>query len=59
MAEADVQETADYRKKYTLDLLIKILEHLTEVGLELAALPEDQAQKFILAVSFSFYCFYT
>ena len=51
LAEADTQEVADYGKKRTLELLQKIREQLAEVGLQAAALPEDQAQKYILAVS--------
>ena len=52
LVEADVEESAEYGKKHTLDLIKKIRDHLTEVGLQVAALPEDQAQKFMLAVSF-------
>ena len=44
LAEADTQEAADYEKKHTLEFLSKIREQLTEVGLQAAALPEDQAQ---------------
>ena len=51
MAEADTQEATEYGKKHTLELLKKIREQLTEVGLQAAALPEDVAQKYILAVS--------
>ena len=51
LAEADTQEAADYGKKHTLELLQKIREQLTTVGLQAVALPEDQAQKYILAVS--------
>ena len=51
LAEADTQDTADYGKKHTLELLQKIREQLTVVGLQAAALPEDQAQKYFLAVS--------
>ena len=51
LAEADTQEVADYGKKHTLELLQKIREQLAEVGLQAAALPEDQAQKYILAVN--------
>ena len=50
-AEADVKETAESSKKHTYDLLKKIREHLSSIGMEAAALPEDQAQKYILAVS--------
>ena len=50
-AEADVKETAESSKKHTYDLLKKIREHLSLIGMEAAALPEDQAQKYILAVS--------
>ena len=51
LAGADTQEAAKYGKKHTLELLRKIQEQLSEVGLQAAALPEDQAQKYILAVS--------
>ena len=51
LAEADTLEAAEYGKKHTLELLRKIREQLTEVGLQAAALPEDVAQKYILAVS--------
>ena len=50
-AEADVKETAKSSKKHTYDLLKKIREHLSSIGMEATALPEDQAQKYILAVS--------
>ena len=50
-AEADVKETAESSKKHTYDLLKKIREHLSLIGMEATALPEDQAQKYILAVS--------
>ena len=50
-AEADVKETAESSKKHTYDLLKKIREHLSPIGMEAAALPKDQAQKYILAVS--------
>ena len=50
-AEADVKETAESSKKHTYDLLKKIREHLSLIGMEAAALPEDQAQKYFLAVS--------
>ena len=49
--EADVKETAESSKKHTYDLLKKIREHLSSIGMEATALPEDQAQKYILAVS--------
>ena len=52
-AEADVKETAESSKKHTYDLLKKIREHLSSIGMEAAALPKDQAQKYILAVSSS------
>ena len=48
---ADTQEATEYGKKHTLELLRKIREQLTEVGLQAAALPEDVAQKYILVVS--------
>ena len=51
LVEADTQEAANYGKKHSLEFLWKIREQLTEVGLQAAALPEDQAQKYILAVS--------
>ena len=51
LAEADVKETAESSKKHTYDLLKKIREHLSSIGMEAAALPEDQAQKYFLAVS--------
>ena len=51
MAEVDTQEATEYGKKHTLELLKKIRKQLTEVGLQAAALPEDVAQKYILAVS--------
>ena len=51
LAEADTQEATEYGKKHTLELLRKIREQLTEVGLQAAVLPEDVAQKYILAVS--------
>ena len=51
LAEADVKETAESSKKHTYDLLKKIREHLYSIGMEAAALPKDQAQKYILAVS--------
>ena len=51
LAEADVKETAESSKKHTYDLLKKIREHLSSIGMEAAALPKDQAQKYILAVS--------
>ena len=50
-AEADVKETAESSKKHTYDLLKKIREHLSLIGMEATALPKDQAQKYILAVS--------
>ena len=50
-AEADVKETAESSKKHTYDLLKKIREHLSLIGMEATALPTDQAQKYILAVS--------
>ena len=53
LAEADVKETAASSKKHTYDLLKKIREHLSSIGMEAAALPEDQAQKYILAVGVS------
>ena len=49
--EADVKETAESSKKHTYDLLKMIREHLSLIGMEAAALPGDQAQKYILAVS--------
>ena len=49
--EVDVKETAESSKKHTYDLLKKIREHLSLIGMEAAALPEDQAQKYFLAVS--------
>ena len=51
VAEADTQEAAEYGKKHTLELLKRIREQLTEMGLQAAALPEDVAQKYILTVS--------
>ena len=51
LAEVDTQDTAEYGKRHTLELLKKIREQLTEVGLQAAALLEDVAQKYILAVS--------
>ena len=51
LVEADVKETAESSKKHTYDLLKKIREHLSLIGMEAAALPKDQAQKYILAVS--------
>ena len=51
LAEANVKETAESSKKHTYDLLKKIREHLSSIGMEAAALPKDQAQKYILAVS--------
>ena len=51
LAEADTQDTAEYGKRHTLELLKKIREQLTEVGLQAAALLEDVAEKYILAVS--------
>ena len=42
-AEADVKETAESSKKHTYDLLKKITEHLSLIGMEAAALPKDQA----------------
>ena len=51
MAEVDTQEATEYGKKHALELLKKIREQLTEVGLQAAVLPEDVAQKYILAVS--------
>ena len=51
LAEVDTQDTAEYGKRHTLELLKKIREQLTEVGLQAAALLEDMAQKYILAVS--------
>ena len=51
LAEADVKETSESSKKHTYDLLKKIREHLSSIGMEAAALPEDQAQKYFLAVS--------
>ena len=38
LVEADTQEAAKYGKKHTLELLRKIREQLTEVGLQAAAL---------------------
>ena len=49
--EADVKETAESSKKHTYDLLKKIREHLSSIGMEATALPKDQAQKYFLAVS--------
>ena len=51
LAEVDVKETAESSKKHTYDLSKKIREHLSLIGMEAAALPKDQAQKYILAVS--------
>ena len=51
LAETDIQEATEYGKKHTLELLRKITEQLMEVGLQAAALLEDMAQKYILAVS--------
>ena len=51
LAEVDTQDATEYGKRHTLELLKKIREQLTEVGLQAAALPEDMAQKYILAVS--------
>ena len=51
LPEADVKETAESSKKHTYDLLKKIRKHLSSIGMEAAALPKDQAQKYILAVS--------
>ena len=51
LVEVDVKETAESSKKHTYDLLKKIREHLSLIGMEAAALPKDQAQKYILAVS--------
>ena len=51
LAEADTQDTTEYGKRHTLELLKKIREQLTEVGLQAAALLEDVAQKYILVVS--------
>ena len=51
LAEADTQAAAEYGKRHTLELLRKIREQLTEVGLQAAALLEAVAQKYILAVS--------
>ena len=51
LAEADTQDATEYGTRHTLELLRKIREQLTEVGLQAAALPEDVAQKYILAVS--------
>ena len=51
LVEADVKETAASSKKHTYDLLKKIREHLSLIGMEAAALPKDQAQKYFLAVS--------
>ena len=50
LAEVDSQDTTEYGKRHTLELLKKIRKQLTEVGLQAAALPEDVAQKYILAV---------
>ena len=51
LAEVGTQDAAEYGKRHTLELLKKIREQLTEVGLQAAALLEDVAQKYILAVS--------
>ena len=51
LVEADIQEATEYGKKHTLKLLRKIRKQLTEVGLQAAALLEDMAQKYILAVN--------
>ena len=51
MAEVDTQDTIEYGKKHTLELLRKNRKQLTEVGIHAAALPEDMAQKYILVVS--------
>ena len=51
LPEVDTQDTTEYGKKHTLELLKKIREQLTEVGFQAAALPEDMAQKYIFAVS--------
>ena len=51
LAEVDTQDATEYGKRHTLELLKKIREQLTEVGLQDAALLEDVVQKYILAVS--------
>ena len=50
LVEVDTQDATEYGKEHTLELL-KIMEQLTEVGLQAVALPEDVAQNYILAVS--------
>ena len=51
LAEADTQDAIEYGKRHTLELLKKIREQLTGMGLQAAALLENMAQKYILAVS--------
>ena len=50
----DTEEAKEYLKEHTLSLLKKIREHLSTIGMEAAALPEDEAQKYLLAVSVCF-----
>ena len=45
LVEADVKETAESSKKHTYDLLKKIREHLSLIGMEAAALPEGSSSK--------------
>ena len=51
LARIDTEEAAEYTKDHTPDLLKNIREHLSPVSLEAAVLPEDDAQKHLLAVS--------
>ena len=43
LAEVDTQDATEYGKRHTLELLKKIREQLTEVGLQAVALLEDVA----------------
>ena len=55
LSHIDTEEAKEYSKEHTLSLLKKIREHLSTVGMEAAALPEDEAQKYLLAVSDCFH----
>ena len=55
LSHINTEEAKEYSKEHTLSLLKKIREHLSTLGMEAAALPEDEAQKYLLAVSVCFH----
>ena len=55
LSHIDTEEAKEYSKEHTLSLLKKIREHLSTLGIEAAALPEDEAQKYLLTVSVCFH----